>query len=295
MATRSNTFDGEVIAPHAVSSRRNIAADSMRVFVINLARRQDRLAAMAAQLDRLGLAAERIAAIDADRIRDGWLAPFFAKGGPLGRIPKGDQCCSLSHRRAWIAFLATGESHAAVLEDDVVLDGAAAALLGDASWIPQGVEVVKLEHFGPEGQRVLVGAPTAVAPDHTIAPILSRHAGAGAYVLSRAAAIRLLKVEQWNVPVDHIIFNPNVSPVAEELRPFQLLPAVARQKGGASDIRRWRLADRRLSLKLMRREIIRAYYECRLLPRQLAAILAGEAHLARVAGQPSSTGLLNRV
>ena len=37
----------------------------MRIFVINLARRPDRMAAMAAQLERLGLAYERFDAVDA--------------------------------------------------------------------------------------------------------------------------------------------------------------------------------------------------------------------------------------
>jgi glycosyl transferase family 25 len=67
------------------------------------------------------------------------------------------------------------------------------------------------------------------------------------------------------------------------LKPYQMLPAVARQSAGVSDIRPWRLPDRRLGLKLARREIVRAYYECRLLPQQIAALLAGEARLARVA------------
>jgi glycosyl transferase family 25 len=268
----------------------------MQLFVINLARRIDRLAAMTAQLDRLGLRAARIAALDAGTTREGFLAQYFTPSGPLGILPKGDKCCSLSHRRAWEAFVETGQRYAAVLEDDVVFDAAAAALLGDAGWIPEGTDLIKLEHFGPDSQRVLVGSPIPVASGRTIAPILSRHTGGAAYVVSRAAAIKLLAVTRWNVPVDHLLFNPNVSPLARQLKPYQMLPAIARQApDAASDIRPWRLADRRLSLKLAKREIVRAYYECRLLPQQIAAVLAGHAHLARVAGQLSSAGLLNRV
>lgn len=272
------------------------ASHSMQLFFINLARRKDRLAAMTARLDALNLRAHRVAALDARTVREGLLAQTFTRSGPLGVLPKGDKCCSLSHRRAWEAFLETGARYGVILEDDVVLDNAARGLLADADWIPEGVEVVKLEHFGPDGQRVLVGQPTPVATGRAIAPILSRHTGAAAYVLSRSAAIKLLGVERWSVPVDHLIFNPNVSPLARELRPYQMLPAIARQAAdAASDIRPWRLADRRLSLKLVKREIVRAYYECRLLPQQIAAMLAGEARLAQVAAQASSAGLLNRV
>ncbi len=238
---------------------------------------------MTAQLAGLGLNASRIAAVDADDVSDGWLSQIFRRRGPLGTVPKGDQCCSLSHRRAWAEFLATKAPYAAVLEDDVVLDSDAAALLGSDNWIPAGVDLVKLEHFGPSYQRVLIGDEQPVASRHSLAPMLSRHTGAAAYVLSRAAAIKLLAVERWDVPVDHVLFNPNVSPLAAALHPFQLLPAIARQGCDPSDIRHWRLEDRRLGFTLARREIVRAYYECRLLPQQIAAVLSGRARLARVA------------
>jgi glycosyl transferase family 25 len=255
----------------------------MQVFLINLDRRKDRLASMTAQLASLGLAATRIPAVDADIVADAWLRQFFAPRGPLGTIPKGDQCCSLSHRRSWGAFVTSGAPYAVILEDDVVLDASASRLFKQPDWIPDGIDLIKLEHFGPDHQRVLVGEERSIGHHRTLAPILSRHTGAGCYVVSRAAAVKLLTIRRWSVPVDHLLFNPNVSPLAEELRPFQMLPALARQCAGVSDIRPWRLPDRRLSLKLARREIVRAYYECRLLPKQIAALVAGEARLARVA------------
>jgi glycosyl transferase family 25 len=256
----------------------------MQVFLINLDRRTDRLAAMTSQLAAFGIAATRIAAVDADKVSDEWLQQAFTPRGPLGVIPKGDRCCSLSHRRAWARFVTGGAPYAAVLEDDVVLDASHSRLLKQHDWIPDGADLVKLEHFGPEHQRVLVGEELSIGHRLALAPILSRHTGAAAYVVSRSVAVKLLRMRRWSVPVDHLLFNPNVSPVAEELKPYQVLPAVARQSEGASDIRPWRLADRRLGLKLARREIVRAYYECRLLPKQIAAVLRGEAHLARVAG-----------
>jgi glycosyl transferase family 25 len=255
----------------------------MQVFLINLDRRTDRLAAMTVQLAQLGIVAKRIPAVDANRVSDGWLSQAFTRG-PLGTIPKGDQCCSLSHRRAWAAFLNSGAPYAAVIEDDVVLDPSASRLFKQPDWIPDGIDVIKLEHYGPNHQRVLVGEERSIGNSLTLAPILSRHTGAACYVVSKAAAVKLLHLRRWSVPVDHLLFNPNVSPLAEELRPYQMLPAIARQKSDTSDIRPWRLADRHIGLKLARREIVRAYYECRLLPRQIAAVLQGGAHLARVAG-----------
>lgn len=257
---------------------------SMKTYVINLPRRRDRLEAMSAQLRHMALSFERIPAIDAADVSDVWLKQYFQDRGPLGAISKGDQCCSLSHRRTWQAFVASGERCAAILEDDVVLESGAAELLKHAAWLPEGVDLVKLEHFGPDGQMVLVGDAVEVMPGRRIAPILSRHTGAAAYIISRQAAERLLGFgTKWSVPVDHLLFNPNVSDIAQALRPQQLLPAIARQKtsfGGVSDIRGWRAV--KPSLALVTREIVRAYFELRLLPRQIGQVLAGDARLVRV-------------
>src|SRR5215470_8436545 len=97
----------------------------MRTYLINLARRPDRLAAMLGQAKDL----ERVEALDAVQAEPEALNRWFEDGGPLGEIPKGDKACLLSHRRAWELFLATPDSHAVFLEDDVRLSKSAPALL----------------------------------------------------------------------------------------------------------------------------------------------------------------------
>jgi len=93
----------------------------MRIYLINLGRRPDRLAAMTARAEGLGLVLERVEAVDATAVEPDALTRWFEDGGPLGEIPRGDKACLLSHRLAWQKFLASGEAHAAFLEDDVVL------------------------------------------------------------------------------------------------------------------------------------------------------------------------------
>ena len=264
--------------------RVHLQAGTMKVFVINLARRRDRRAAMIAQMLSLKMAFETVTALDATIVSEAWIARHFTATGPLGRLSKGDQCCSLSHRKAWFTFLAHGAPYAVFLEDDVVLNPAAPRLLGDPDWLPPGIDVLKLEHFGPQSQRVLVGERIEIGRGRSVAPILSRHTGAAAYVLSRRAAIELLAAERWDVPVDHLLFNPNVSALATTLKPYQLLPAIARQAlCGVSDIKPWRLAGNIFGPALIKREVIRAYYELRLLPQQIAQVLSGQAALVRVA------------
>ena len=80
----------------------------MDLYLINLARRPDRLASMQAQAERLGLRFTRLEALDARDADPAAIDRWFRGGGPLGEIPRGDKCCSLSHRMAWEKLVASG-------------------------------------------------------------------------------------------------------------------------------------------------------------------------------------------
>jgi glycosyl transferase family 25 len=259
----------------------------MDLYLINLARRPDRLALMAAQAEKLGLRLTRLDALDAKEADPARIDRWFQAGGPLGEIPKGDKCCSLSHRMAWEKLVASGAPYAAVLEDDVVLtEGAAFALGGDA-WIPHGLDLIKLEHYGPPGQSVLLSDFREAGHGFRLGRMRSRHTGAAAYILSRRAAELLLAIPRFDLPVDHLLFNPNNSPVFARLQPWQLLPVVARQQdfvGERSDIEGWRVGLRKFDLTYARRELIRFGYDLKLLPEQLALLLSGRAKFTRVGG-----------
>ncbi len=253
----------------------------MRIYLINLARRPDRLAAMTAEAR--GLPLTRIDALDATRAEAVGIDRWFAASGPLGEIPRGDKCCLLSHRSAWEAFVATGDAHAVFLEDDVRLSPSAAALLTSDGWIPPSVQVVKLEHYGPPGQRVLLNDLRPVGEDFMLGRMLSRHTGAAAYILSRGAAEALLGETRFNLPVDHLLFNPNNSALFASLAPWQLVPAIARQTefvGEKSDIDGTRAGLRRWSLRYLLRELVRFGYDLRLLPMQFMALRRGAKFIA---------------
>ncbi|HWY63627.1 MAG TPA: glycosyltransferase family 25 protein [Rhizomicrobium sp.] len=253
----------------------------MRTYLINLARRPDRLAAMTRQAGGFDL--ERVEAVDAQTTEPAALDRWFALGGPLGEIPKGDKACLLSHRLAWQQFLATPDRHAVFLEDDVRLSPGAPALLADDSWIPAEAAVVKLEHYGPQGQRVLLRDLHPVQSGFQLGRMLSRHTGAAAYVLSRAAAEVLLRETRFDLPVDHLLFNPNNSKLFARLAPWQLVPAIARQEdfvGEKSDIEATRLGLRALNASYAKREAVRFGYDLKLVPRQLVALLGGARFVA---------------
>jgi len=255
----------------------------MRIYLINLARRPDRLAAMRGQAVPLELSLERVEAVDASSEDAGTVNRWFRERGPLGAIPIGDKACLLSHRRAWELFLAGSDGHAVFLEDDVRLSASAPALLTSDGWIPADVGVVKLEHYGPPGQRVLLDRMRPVGEDFRLGRMLSRHTGAAAYILSRRAAELLLRQTKFELPVDHLLFNPNNSDLFAGLSPWQLVPAIARQEefvGEKSDIEGTRLGLRAFGWRYVKRELVRFGYDLKLVPRQIAALLGGAKFVA---------------
>jgi glycosyl transferase family 25 len=88
----------------------------------------------------------------------------------------------------------------------------------------------------------------------------------------------LLRQTRFDLPVDHLLFNPNNSRLFTQLKPWQLLPAIARQQefvGEKSDIEGTRVKLRSFSLTYAKRELVRLAYDLKLVPRQVAALLGG--------------------
>ena len=88
---------------------------------------------------------------------------------------------------------------------------------------------------------------------------------------------------RFDLPVDHLIFNPNNSDLFAALEPWQLVPAIARQQefvGEASDIEGTRLGLRKFGWTYVKRELVRFAYDLRLLPQQIAALLKGATFVA---------------
>ena len=256
----------------------------MDLYFINLSRRPDRREAMEQQARQLGLELTRLEAVDARNADPGELNSRFEKSGPLGAIPKGDQCCFLSHRLAWVRLVESGAPYAAVLEDDVRLSTRAPMVLKSAAWIPAGIDLIKLEHYGPTSQSVLLSDFMDVGNGLRLGRMRSRHTGGAAYILSRRVAELLLQTSRFDLPVDHLLFNPNNSKLFAKLEPWQLLPTVARQEQeNKSDIEGSRVGLRKFSLAYAKRELVRFGYDLKLLPLQLALLATGKAKFTRVA------------
>jgi glycosyl transferase family 25 len=260
------------------------------VYIINLARRPDRLERLGGHLTSMGIAWERVEAVDALQVSERELAAVALPSGPLGKIGKGDRACTLSHMRAWETLLASDAPYALVLEDDAYLSPEARDAVSSADWIPPGVEVVKLEKYGDGPSNVLIGPAIGTLPGgkRKLHRMYSRHVGGAAYIISRKAAENALRLKgRIRVPVDHLLFNGNVSPLFRRFKPALIRPAIAtqRQYGYDSDISAFGKALKPKGWALFRRKLKRGFYETRLIPKQIWLVLIGKARLQPITWQ----------
>jgi len=236
------------------------------------------MAAMAAQLERLGLAYERFDAIDAKSADPVELSAPFAAQGAMAELTPGDKACTTSHMHLWRRIASGRERHAVILEDDILLSEATTKFLSNGDWIPPAAGLIKLERFGDPEQLTIVGSNGARVFDREVAPLLSRHPGSGGYIISREkAALLAAMTQKIDLPIDQLLFNPAYSPVFRALNPWQMMPAIARQTidvGGATDIKRAKAPFGQKFARNMR--------ALRVLPRQIASVLSGRARAVKI-------------
>lgn len=204
------------------------------VYVINLDRRPDRMATMAAQLDLLGLPFERIPAVDASTLPDGEAVhkpPYMDLGA---------RACLLSHGRALWRFKATDQPAALILEDDVELARDLPQLCESVEWWIDKTPLVKLDVARHRSK--FMGPVVGKTPGgRAMRPILRWQGGAGAYLVARSACKALLDAyEKADMPVDHILFDLRMSELSRRFRPVLLSPAAALHPSEDSNMTEWR-------------------------------------------------------
>ena len=277
------------------ANRCNVNAEAIPVYVINLNRRPDRRAAIGQHLEALGIDWQRVEAVDGTAVDAGILDEVCARTGPNGPMGNPTRACTASHLRAWEEFLQGTAGFALVLEDNVRLASDAAACLCSDAWIPESVDLIKLEKFNPaRSSRLLLGRKIAAVPGEggqgetrELREMFSRHTGAGAYIISRRAAKMALKHRGGiDVPIDHFLFNETVSPLLRDLRPFIVRPSMAwqRREDHGSDIPVSAGADQLPFLSRKLRSLRRAWFEVKLFPKQMIWLLTGRAAIVELRG-----------
>lgn len=173
----------------------------MKVYVINLARRPERMRYMQEQLAKVGVAYERVDAVDGaqlSRLECKSLARHFRWWCARGYMPRaGEIGCAMSHRSVWRKMKDAEDRAFCVLEDDVSVSERFAEMLD------------KAESFaaGSASPVAILLTPFCAEPQGGLAEgcfgRISWAALMGGYVLNRAAARRLLSAtERLDSPID---------------------------------------------------------------------------------------------
>lgn len=230
---------------------------SMKIYLINLDRREDRLRIMENRFDDLGCTFIRIPAFDGlqhAKTLDNW--SYVLTPGEVG--------CFLSHKKC-IQLIAHGDDeYGVILEDDVDLSSNIYRYITDVCWIPSDADIIKLETFHT---RVKLSTLRPLAFGNvSIGRLMSEHIGSAAYIISKRAACNILPMlDCVLVPIDDFLFTPDKG-ILSSINVYQTVPALCKQSGDFSTINADRIEwykhkkenNKRPSLfKLITREALR--------------------------------------
>lgn len=142
----------------------------MKTFLINLARSKERLALMDRRLKALGVAYERIEAVDGKSLSRGQIASSYAgfrSWCACGcRMPRGVLGCALSHLAVYQKIVKEQLPCALILEDDLIIDSQLKDAITriEAFVEPSRRQIILLSDLMNEARPGRVGIfPTALA------------------------------------------------------------------------------------------------------------------------------------
>ncbi|MBZ0165033.1 MAG: glycosyltransferase family 25 protein [Notoacmeibacter sp.] len=207
--------------------KRDAAEAPIPCYLINLDRSADRLRSFAAQAAEIGIAFERVAAVDGGKIGADDQEKLIAR--VCGKLPvgPGEMACFLSHREVWAKIRSGTAEWAFVAEDDIRFSGDAGTLFQDSGWIPKDADIVKAEtarqwvHMDSRLHSQVGG--------HAVRRLHSYHGGSAGYFVSKGTAEKLLELTETKCdPLDHVLFHKWVG-VVQHLVIYQLDPAICIQ------------------------------------------------------------------
>ena len=213
------------------------------VFVINLDRRPDRWAMMSEQLDRLGIEATRIPAVDARLLaaQEEWERTTNGNP-PFWRINLGAAAGMLGHSEAMNDLLGSDAPAVLILEDDAELASDTPALLDDVVWWPpRGAYHPSGGQQSPFPPPVAFCQPNAIRSCDTTTGTMVWGIGGlhdrPAWRAARVGSVRPIPTTRLTIP----LFDLRYSTTARRLHPMQIVPGMARQRiESGTDQQQWR-------------------------------------------------------
>jgi len=253
-------------------------SDRLTAYCINLARRKDRWQHTQNLADQHGFTLERVDAVDAQDPANAPLLAAMKPTGPTGRLGIGTLACTLSHTKAWKAFLASGHDRALIIEDNLILaqdfTPVALALLAD----PQTGGLIKLQGGGVIDAGVLLSRKSILCAGHQVHQAYHLIPSSKAYIIDRQVAeLAVQRVGNCDVGVDHFMFYPRRRRGSLGVA-FSILapPTVMAEKDLSSDI-----AGHRYIGKRIHRDMRRFGYEAAQIPMMLGKFLTGQASIQK--------------
>lgn len=274
----------------------------MKTYLINLDRSSERLSRMTGRFERINVPFTRIAAIDGLSLSDEAVNAFLYARRQR-RWNYGEIGCFMSHLKAWQTLLDSGDDYAAIFEDDAFVSSELTALLSSADWVPEDADIVRLEttFWSTEISKDC----SRVSDRINLHRLFSLHHGAGAYIISRSAAIFLMENRHLlRTTLDSSLFDFQ-EPSCRTLVIYQLNPAPVLQEtvykglihddhSAYSEITRtewidtpkWPLKARKL-VREVKRPVIRSATRIR----RFSRVRRGQSLVARVAFFGAANGL----
>lgn len=241
--------------------------------VLNLDRHTERLATLGAALDAQGITWSRFAAIDASNVSDEDLDRMVAVSGPIPRMPRGARACTAGHMKM-LAQIADGpDDFTLILEDDAEVSPHLRTVLEDL--LERGsFDILNLNRQAPTKRpqkKLIVGSKARdFGESGEVRDLVGIHYGTAGYLVSRSAAGQIISVcPRPNMPIDHVLFNPNISPLFGRIRIEQLFPALVRPSEGLTSSIQLAPVDEAAST---RNRLKRAIAEIGIIPRLLMGL-----------------------
>ncbi|MES2673440.1 MAG: glycosyltransferase family 25 protein [Pseudomonadota bacterium] len=202
----------------------------IKSYLINLNKDDERLSFFTSNFKRLGMEFERISAVDGREFSEQDFRAFLEDRPRSNKKTwvRGQMGCFLSHHIAWTKIAQSNERFSAVFEDDVHVSEDLKSLLSDDNWIPNEIDIIRLETSTNRVRLTL--QPLLIHAKRKIYGVKSTTWCTGGYILNRRAAQQLIELKpQHHQPSDVILFNFEDSIIAKKLNILQCYPALCTQ------------------------------------------------------------------
>lgn len=262
--------------PQTMTDQVQNGAFQIAVCVINLARRPERLAHIAKQLNAIGVDWRLFPAHDMLTVDRKMLANKVSAHDHVRTMGLGSQCCALTNLDIFSWMVAEDVPAALVVQDDAELSPDIKSFLATLDWLPDDAHIVQFEKSGRHSSTRLLGPAIGQmpVPGRRLHRLFSRTGGAACYLITRAGAAAILAQDTTvKMPIDHLLFSPNLSPVFGDLGVCIVNPGLARQMDDTfeSDL----TGERAQRRKNPKEKLRRLWQDINRVPQQLVAMARG--------------------